>query len=502
MSDSFNKNIQEPNVKLTRSSGVLLHISSLPGITGIGTLGKNTFEFIDFLSESYQKYWQILPTGPTGYGDSPYQTFSAFAGNPLLIDLEKLVSDGLLERSQIILPDHFDPHRVDYGPLINWKIPLLRTAYRNFHPDPHFDEFCLKEADWLEDFSLFMALKDRFQGDSWLNWDPRIKRRETVALERFTEELQLEINFHKFVQFIFFRQWQEVKSYANEKDISIIGDIPIFIAMDSSDAWANNEMFQFDDKLNPSAVAGVPPDFFSATGQLWGNPLYNWDNLQKSGFNWWKKRFKASLEIADLIRVDHFRGFAGYWSVPYGEKTAINGEWKNAPGIELFNSLMQEFEQLPVIAEDLGVITDDVIELRDKFDFPGMKILQFAFGTGRDNPFLPENYIENCVVYTGTHDNDTIKGWFQKLSDPVKMEVCNYLNCDGSEINWDLIRAAWRSKAALAVAPMQDFLGLDSTARINTPASMGSNWQWRSGKEDLTMDLARILRDITWEFER
>jgi len=489
-------------VQIVRSSGILLHITSLPGKEGIGTLGKKAFEFIDFMEEAQQKYWQILPTGPTGYGDSPYQTFSAFAGNPLLIDLEKLYEDGLLSKDQIGNIPVADPSVINFGDLINIKLPLLRTAFSNFSQTPEFEEFCKKEIYWLEDHSLFMALKNKFQGRSWLDWDKAYKLRDRSALDTSEIELKSEIELQKFLQYIFFKQWNEVKTYANQKGISIIGDIPIFVAMDSSDAWAENKIFQFDDDLNPLAVAGVPPDFFSATGQLWGNPLYNWEYLRITDFDWWKKRFAASLDIADLIRVDHFRGFSGYWSVPFGEENAINGKWISAPGIELFETLQHSFEDLPVIAEDLGVITDDVVELRDKFNFPGMKILQFAFGSGPDNPFLPHNFTENCVVYTGTHDNDTTCGWFKKLPTKNKEEVLNYLQTDGSSISWEMMEAAWRSKAILAVAPMQDLLELDSSARMNTPASMGTNWQWRLLPENLSIDLARKIRDLTWKYKR
>jgi len=489
-------------VNIERSSGILLHITSLPGNTGIGTLGKNAFQFIDFLDEAQQKYWQILPTGPTGYGDSPYQTFSAFAGNPLLIDLEKLCESDLLSSDQITGLPVADPSKVDFGELINIKLPLLRIAFNNFSESQEYLKFCDKENYWLEDFSLFMALKNKFQGRSWLNWEKEFKLRDKNTLNNSAIELKNEIDFQKFLQYIFFQQWMDVKNYASQKGISIIGDIPIFVAMDSCDAWTENKIFQFDNDLNPVAVAGVPPDFFSESGQLWGNPLYNWEYLQETNFDWWKKRFKASLEIADLIRVDHFRGFSGYWSVPFGEKNAIKGKWIDAPGIELFEALQNQFEHLPVIAEDLGVITDDVVQLRDKFNFPGMKILQFAFGSGSDNPFLPHNYIENCVVYTGTHDNDTTSGWFSKLPVKIREDVLNYLQTDASNISWKMIETAWRSKAVLAVAPMQDFLELDSSARMNTPASMGANWQWRLFPENLNIDLARKIRDLTWEHNR
>lgn len=489
-------------MELERSSGVLLHITSLPGRSGIGTLGKNAYQFIDFLEEAYQKNWQILPTGPTGYGDSPYQTFSAFAGNPLLIDLQKLVDIGLLQQDQISLPAQLEGVRIDFGALINWKIPILKIAFTGFQETAEYKAFCNKQAFWLEEYAMFMALKQKFNGKSWSNWEKSYKFRETDALSKARNELDSEIKFQKFLQFMFFQQWQELKTYIKAKGISVIGDLPIFIAMDSADAWAKHEIFQFDQQLNPTAVAGVPPDYFSETGQLWGNPLYNWESLQENDFKWWKERFRASLAIADLIRVDHFRGFAGYWSVPYGEENAVRGKWIKAPGVSLFQSLQQEFAELPIIAEDLGVITEDVVELRDKFGFPGMKILQFAFGTGPENAYLPENYQENCVVFTGTHDNDTTVGWFRKLPDNLKKDVCDYLKTDGSNIHWDLIRTAWRSRANLAITPMQDLLGLDSEARMNTPANLGDNWQWRLRETDLNLELAHKLRDLTWECDR
>ncbi|KQC07690.1 MAG: 4-alpha-glucanotransferase [Candidatus Cloacimonas sp. SDB] len=489
-------------MNLTRSGGILLHLTSLPGATGIGTLGKNALEFIDFLEQAQQKIWQILPTGPTGYGDSPYQTFSAFAGSPLLIDLDELCTEGLLEKSQI--PDQVDQEstKIDFGELNNAKYPILKRAFQNFSPTPEFADFCRKEAYWLEDYSLFMALKNKFQGVSWLDWDKKFKFRDKAALEQSRNDLKTEIELQKFLQFTFFKQWQKIKAYAGKNNISIMGDIPIFVAMDSSDVWAHNEIFQFDENLNPLALAGVPPDYFSDTGQLWGNPLYNWESLKNSDFDWWKNRFAAILDTTDLVRLDHFRGFAGYWSVPFGAENAVKGEWKTAPGNELFTALKNSFGDLPVIAEDLGVITDDVIELRDKFGFPGMKVLQFAFGSGPDNPFLPHNFSENCVVYTGTHDNDTTLGWYQKLPENIKNEVLDYLDSPEPEINWKMIEAAWKSKAALAIAPMQDFLGLDSSARMNMPSSLGSNWQWRLIKKDLDLKLARKIRDLTWKYDR
>ncbi len=489
-------------MKLNRASGILLHITSLPGRFGIGDLGQGARNFVDFLKDADQKYWQILPLGPTGFGDSPYQTFSAFAGNPILIDPILLVEKGLLSNDDIAENMNLPIDHVDYGKVIKLKKGLLHKAYASFDPTQDFEEFCNNMSFWLDDYALFSALKDHNNGAPWNIWLPSIKLRNPAAVEDARNRFNKEILYHKFVQFIFFQQWDNLKKYANKKGISIIGDIPIFVAFDSADAWSRYNLFQFDEAHNPTAVAGVPPDFFSETGQLWGNPLYDWEAIKAEDYNWWLERMRLNKELFDIVRVDHFRGFAGYWSVPAGEKTAVNGQWVKAPGTELFTRIKQEFGEIPIIAEDLGIITDDVIELRDRFDFPGMKILQFAFGSGEDNPFLPHNFNEHCVVYTGTHDNSTTEGWFKTASKDEIQHLFDYLPKDDSPVSWQLIKLAWSSKAALAIAPMQDILALDDSARMNTPSIAGDNWQWRCKVDAFSYENAKKLRNLTWECER
>lgn len=487
-----------------RSSGVLLHPTSLPSKFGVGDLGEAAYQFIDFLVKSKQKLWQTLPLGPTGYGDSPYQCFSAFAGNPLLISLEKLVDEGLLTVEDIELPESFNDKLVDYGPVIGFKYSVFRKAYENFKNQAaelqrmKFDNFCKNEAAWLEDYTLFMAAKEHFDGKAWRDWDPNLTRRDLGAIAHYKEILKDNIGFHKFIQYLFFKQWLELKAYANANYIKVIGDIPIFIADDSADTWSNPELFLLDEKGYPTEVAGVPPDYFSATGQLWGNPLYNWDGLRKTGFQWWIDRISASLKLCDIIRIDHFRGFEAYWAVPYGESTAINGEWRKAPGDELFSAIKKALGDLPIIAEDLGLITEEVEKLRDDFDLPGMKILQFAFDSSEDNNYIPHSFHPNTVVYTGTHDNNTTLGWYQEASEADKQYVCRYLHVhDDHDIVWDFIRAAWASVSNIAVVPMQDIFSLDAHARMNVPGNAVGNWGWRYTTEMLSDELAVKLRGLT-----
>lgn len=493
-----------------RTSGILLHPTSLPGQFGIGTLGKEAYKFVDFLVESGQKLWQVFPLGPTGYGDSPYQCFSAFAGNPLLIDLEKLCEEKLLSESDLKSSEVFNENAVDFGKVINFKMPILKKAFSTFSSKASaldkikFENFCENNSIWLPDYALFMALKEHFGGKPWIEWDADIKLREEKALEYYTNHLKEKIEFQNFIQYLFFKQWAEIKAYANRNFIKIVGDIPIFVAFDSADAWANSDMFLFDEERKPVKVAGVPPDYFSATGQLWGNPLYNWEKLDATGYKWWIDRVKANLVVSDIIRIDHFRGFAAYWAVPFGETTAINGEWVAAPGKELFRAIEKALGTLPIIAEDLGLITPDVIDLRDTFNFPGMKILQFAFDSGEENDYLPHTYDKNCVVYTGTHDNDTVLGWYQKAKAEDKKFVQDYLNvtCDDKNVANEFIRAAWASTAVIALAPLQDVLGLGSETRINTPGVAAGNWMWRYKSTQLTSDVAANLRKITKTYFR
>jgi len=489
-------------MRFPRASGILLHPTSLPGRYGIGDLGLAAYEFVDFLVGAGQQLWQILPLGPTGYGDSPYQCFSAFAGNPLLICLEKLLEDGHLKPDELAVAPAFPEDWVDYGAVIRFKIPLLKRSLVTFEHQAtatekaEFAQFIEDHRVWLDDFALFMALKDHHGGAVWNAWPADIATRQPRALEHWRKALAREIRTQQYLQFQFFRQWKTLKRYANERGIRIIGDIPIFVAYDSADAWANPEQFYFDEAGRPIVVAGVPPDYFSETGQLWGNPLYRWDVMAQDGYRWWIRRLQATLELVDIVRLDHFRGFVGYWAVPATEKTAVNGEWREGPGADLFWAVEQALGQLPIIAEDLGFITPEVRALRDQFQFPGMKILQFAFSTDADDPFLPHNYERNCVVYTGTHDNDTTIGWYQTAPPHEQDFVRRYLARDGHDIAWDLMRLAQSSVADLAITPLQDVLRLGSEARMNLPSRAAGNWRWRYRREVLTHELQGQLREM------
>ncbi len=491
----------------SRASGVLLHPTSLPGRYGIGELGEEAARFIDFLVSSRQRIWQVLPLGPTSYGDSPYQSFSAFAGNPMLISLPQLVGDGWLSQEDLSGAPAFSPDAVDFGWVLSWKKPLLRRAFEAFEQRANeasrreFEAFITRQAPWLLDFARFMAFKSHFEGKAWGEWDPAIRNRDPQALESLSAELGAEIRFHQFLQYVFFRQWGAVKSYANSRGIQVMGDIPIFVAYDSADVWANPELFYLDEKGHPTVVAGVPPDYFSETGQLWGNPLYRWDVMKKQGYRWWIQRLSKAMALYDLIRVDHFRGFEAYWEVPAGEETAINGRWVEAPGADLFETVSRELGKLPIVAEDLGVITPEVEALRDQFGFPGMKILQFAF-SDPSNAYLPHHYGQNCVVYTGTHDNDTTQGWYDAATPQERDYMRRYLGCDGTDASWDLIRLGMMSVADRAVFPMQDLLSLGSEARLNTPGKASGNWSWRYRSEVLTEGLANRLAGLTVLYAR
>jgi 4-alpha-glucanotransferase len=498
---------------IKRSSGVLLHPTSLPGPYGIGALGTHARQFVDWLAEAGQAYWQVMPLGPTGYGDSPYQAFSAFAGNPYLIDLETLQEGGLLEDSDFMAVPDFDPNKVDFGLEYVWRNQMLDRAYAHYayggsqNLKPEFEAFKAEEAAWLDDYALFMALKDSHGGLPWNAWEAATRDREAEALARASETLASPIERVKFIQFLFFQQWRAIRAYAAERKVQIVGDIPIFVAMDSSDAWANRDQFYFDDQGQPTVVAGVPPDYFSATGQLWGNPLYNWKNMQANGFRWWIERFEGSLKLFDLIRIDHFRGFAASWEIPFPAETAIQGEWVPAMGQEMFAAVREALGVLPIIAEDLGVITPDVEKLRDDFGFPGMAVLQFAFGGGdfSVNDFLPENLRENQVVYTGTHDNDTTRGWWQHAEEQEKHNFRTYTSSDPSEETFapQLTRMAFESRANLAIVPLQDVLNLGTEARMNLPGTTGDhNWTWRYQGGDLLPHTATQLRALTEETGR
>ena len=493
-----------------RSSGILLHPTSFPSRFGIGDLGVESYRFIDFLTETAQQYWQVLPLGPTGFGNSPYMSYSALAGNPLLISPEQLRDKGFLSDEDFgNLPD-FSPDRIDFGQVMQTKMPLLQKACENFKNQAssvqqmEFAGFCASKAYWLDDYALFMAILDAHEGASWHTWEPELAKRQPDALDQARERLTSEIFYHKYLQFEFFRQWADLKNYANLRGIRIIGDIPIYVAHNSADVWGHPENFCLDPETGePALMAGVPPDYFSDTGQLWGNPVYNWEQLQQDNFHWWVQRFQALLDYVDLIRIDHFRGFEAYWAVKQGETTALNGWWVKAPGEAFFEVLNEKLGQLPIMAEDLGVITPEVEALRDRFEFPGMKILQFAFGGGPDNPYLPFNYTRNSVVYTGTHDNDTTVGWFNQLADYEKESFLAYLGCTSSDgIHWDLIRIALGCVANQALIPLQDILGLGTEARMNFPSVAEGNWAWRYQADAVTDEMRSRLKHLTYIYGR
>jgi 4-alpha-glucanotransferase len=509
-------------MKLPRCSGILLHPTSLPGAFGTGDLGPEAFRFADFLAEAKQGIWQVLPLGPTGYGDSPYQCFSAFAGNPLLVSLERLVELGDLPLNAMAENrPRFPEGYVDFGWVIQYKLPLLKKAAESFRTgasparQDEYAEFCDKNASWLEDYALFIALKEAFGSKgTWNEWNHDIAARQPEALTRVRKRLAPEITVQKYVQFQFFQQWSQLKSYCHERGIKMMGDIPIFVAHDSADVWAYPELFLLQPDGSLAAQAGVPPDYFSATGQLWGNPLYRWDVMARQGYSWWIKRFRSALNLVDIIRLDHFRGFEAYWQIPAGEATAVNGSWVKGPGGELFEAVQKALGDLPVVAETLGVITPEVTALRDRFGFPGMGILQFAFGVDPQSPeFKPHNYHRHFVVYTGTHDNDTTLGWWTsqgagdstRTAENIRAErefTCKYLATDGRDMNWVMIQTILASVANVAIIPLQDVLGLGSEARMNLPARPSGNWQWRFRTGQLTPEICHRLREMVEIYER
>ncbi len=494
-------------MNLERSSGILLHPSSFPGPDGIGDLGPEAFRWIDFLVAAKCSIWQILPLGPTGYGDSPYQAFSAFAGNPYLVNPAILHDQGLLKTEDLADRPTFPNDIVDFGAAISWKLKILARAYRNFQEnrarcEAEFDEFCETNSDWLDDYCLFRAIKDLYNGKSWVDWPEEFRKRDPKTLKKYSAENKDRIEEQKFYQFLFFRQWENVKDYAKAKGITIIGDIPIFVAMDSADVWSRPELFFLDDQCRPTVVAGVPPDYFSETGQLWGNPLYKWSEHRRSGYEWWIRRVRASKVVADLIRLDHFRGFGGYWEIPAGNPTAQFGRWVKGPGAELLNVLENALGELPIIAEDLGEITQDVIDIRDAFGLPGMKILQFAFSGDSRDLFLPHNYVQNCIAYTGTHDNDTAVGWYQTAPEHERDFCRRYLNSNGYDVAWKMIREVWSSVAVYAIAPLQDILGQDGSKRMNLPGRATGNWGYRFIPADINADLAARIADLNKLFNR
>jgi len=488
---------------MKRGSGIIMHIASLPGKYGIGTFGKEAYEFADFLKKAGQRYWQILPLGQTSYGDSPYQSFSAFAGNPYFIDFDVLEKDGLLNKEDYDGINFGDnPEVIDYGVLFNEKMKVLRLAYENSKKNK-FDDletFEKAEASWLDDYALFMALRANFNLKSSQTWDDHIRLRKEETLNKYKAQLTDEVQYWKFLQYEFFKQWKNLKDYVNKLGIEIIGDIPIYVAEDSADLWSNPKVFLLDDKtLKPIKIAGCPPDVFSATGQLWGNPIYNWEYLEETGYKWWINRIKQSLKLYDVLRIDHFRGFEAYWAIPYGDKTAQNGEWIKGPEMKLFNAIKEELGDINIIAEDLGLLTEETISFREETGFPGMKVLEFAFSGESKNSYLPHNYEKDSVAYTGTHDNDTVRGWIETTGGEAEVKnAIEYLKLTEEEgYNWGFIRGIWSSVANTSMALMQDFLNLGNETRLNFPSTMEKNWSWRVKENVFTNELANKIYRLT-----
>lgn len=497
---------------MERGSGILLHITSLPSPYGIGDLGPAAYSFADFLAETGQSWWQILPLTPIcpAYGNSPYSGFSAFAGNYLFVSPELIMRDGFLDESEIQDPPVFPKGRVDYKKAAEFKDAIFSLAFEknkdNLAHHHEFQDFCRENSDWLEDYCLFIAIKKEFNNIDWSRWPEKLRDRNEDALREQAERSGEMILKIKFQQYLFFSQWQSLKKYCEDKGIKIFGDIPIYVNYDSSDVWANPGIFRLDEDKKPTLVAGVPPDYFSKTGQLWGHPIYNWDRLRESGYSWWIKRIEHNLKLLHLFRLDHFRGFVAYWAVEAGEKTAVNGRWIAAPAEDFFNTLLKHFRQLPIIAEDLGIITPDVTEIMEKFGFPGMKVLLFAFSEDiATNPYAPHNHIKNCLVYTGTHDNNTIKGWFENEVDPEgRKRISEYIGREvtAGTINREIVRLAMMSVADTVIIPMQDILGLGEKERMNVPGTTTGNWEWRLAPEQLTPSLTKKLKDMTELYER
>lgn len=484
-----------------RESGVLLPIFALPSKYGIGCFSEEAYKFVDQLKEAGQSKWQILPLGPTGYGDSPYQSFSTFAGNPYYIDLEVLVNEGLLTAEECREADFGDKEdRIDYEKLYFNRFPVLRKAFKRFCKNDEYEAFLKRNEEWLTGYCVYMAIKDSQGGKSWIEWPEALRNREPEALREAEKELEEEIDFYRFQQYQFERQWTWLHDYANRKGIQIIGDIPIYVAFDSADTWANPELFQFDENHLPVGVAGCPPDGFSATGQLWGNPLYDWEYHKKTGYEWWIKRIEYCFKLYDVVRIDHFRGFDEYYSIPYGDKTAVNGHWVKGPGLEFFQTIEEKLGNLNIIAEDLGFLTDTVLKLLEDTGFPGMKVIQFAFDSREAANYLPHTYTPNCVVYTGTHDNDTTRGWYHSVSKECRTFAKEYLRktaLDEDDLSWDFIAMAMSSVADLCVIPIQDYLCLDEKARINTPSTLGNNWVWRMKKNQIREELVERIYKVT-----
>ncbi len=504
-------------LKFERASGILLHPTSFPGPYGIGDLGQEAYRFVDFLKQSGQKLWQVLPLAPTGYADSPYAAFSAFAGNSLLVSPDILLEQELLEPADLQNIPDFEVEQVKYGPVIEWKMALLARSFELFSNSPNpqtqvdLTKFEQENTAWLEDYALFMAAKSAHGGIVWNEWEPDLALHKSAAVAEWRTKLEREITFQKYIQFLFYRQWLTLKEYANGQGVKIVGDIPIFVAYDSADVWAHPELFYLDEKGHSTVVAGVPPDYFSVTGQYWGNPLYRWDVLAATGYGWWVERFRNAFRLTDLLRLDHFRGFAAFWEVPVNaELTAANGRWVTGPGVAFFQAIKAQLGDQPIIAEDLGVITSDVTAIRETMGFPGMRVLQFAFGafeTDATDPYLPHNFDANTVVYTGTHDNDTTVGWYTSASEQERVNARHYLDLDNANLTppqlaWKLVRLAWASVATTAIVPLQDLLGLGNEARMNFPGTTEHNWAWRYKAGSLDQELKASLLDLSILFAR
>lgn len=489
---------READSKFERAGGILLHPTSLPGDYGVGELGPEALRFVEFLAAAGQRLWQILPTGPTGYSNSPYQSYSSFAGNPLLVSTDRLRESGLLHRPEV---QEFPEGSVDYEAARHSKMTNLRRAHERFRPPEEYRNFCEENRWWLEDYALFMSLREAYGNRPWTRWEPELRDRDPEALAAAGKSFAAELEFQRFVQYLFFEHFREVRAAANERGIKVLGDLPIFVAPDSADVWANRELFHLDDRGEPTVVAGVPPDYFSETGQRWGNPLYDWERMERAGYDWWVARLRAALDLCDILRVDHFRGFEAYWEIPAQEATAVKGRWVEAPGGRLLQTFRRELGEVPLISEDLGIITPEVERLRDDHGLPGMKVLQFAF-SGPQNEYLPHNYpTSNCVVYTGTHDNDTTAGWLNSATAEETALVRRYLGRE-RPVARDLIEFALASVADLAIFPMQDLLELGSDSRMNLPGSPEGNWDWRLRPDALTPELARELRELTRLYNR
>lgn len=488
-----------------RKSGILMHITSLPNPYGIGTVGKCAYEFVDFLEKAGQSYWQILPLNPTGYGDSPYQSFSSFAGNHYLIDLDILVEEGLLRQEELDgLYWCAEETRVDYGCQYNNRMQVLRLAYMRFVPDREYEAFVKENEEWLADYALYMTLKDRFQGKNWQNWPEELKMRRPESLAAIRKELAYPIGFQYFLQYKFFRQWTALRTYAKEKGIRIIGDVPIYVPLDSADLWADPHLFQLDETCRPKAVAGCPPDSFTADGQLWGNPLYDWKKMKDTGYAWWVRRLRAASRMYDVIRLDHFRGFESYWAVPAGDKTAAGGAWEKGPGLDFIRAIQTALPELDFIAEDLGFMTPEVRQLLADSGYPGMKVMQFAFDSREDSDYLPHNYPVNSVCYAGTHDNLTMAQWFQEAAKEDVEVATEYLGLNQKEgVVWGVIRGCMGSVSKLCVIQMQDYLELGGFARMNFPGTMTfNNWTWRAEKGFITEELTKRIYNTTRRYGR